>query len=129
MTKATKVVNYTEAQTVEMIVDYQLAENDAERKMVVDNLAEVMGKTVNSIRAKLSREKVYVKPTPTTKNGSAIVRKAKLVENIAQAMGKSSEEIESLEKATKTTLEAVLTALLKKQISDAGAEVDAETQS
>lgn len=118
---ATKTVNYTDAQTAEMVRDYGLAETDAERKMVVDNLAEVMGKTVNSIRAKLSREKVYIKPKATTKNGSTIVRKATLVEDIAKAMGTNSEVIESLEKATKTTLESLLEALTAKS-KDADAE-------
>ena len=50
---AEKKVNYTEAQTTQMVADYQAGKS-------VDDIAEAMGKAVRSVRAKLVREGVYV---------------------------------------------------------------------
>ena len=103
-----KQVTYTEDQTVQLVAAYKDAETDAERKDVVETFATAFGKTPNSIRAKLSREGVYQKPAKVTKSGKAIVKKAELVEQIADKLGVSSEVVESLEKATKVALEKVL---------------------
>jgi hypothetical protein len=48
-----KRVNYTEAQTAQMIADYQAGHT-------VEAIAEAMGKAVRSVRSKLVREGVYV---------------------------------------------------------------------
>ena len=50
---AEKKVNYTEAQTAQMIADYQAGQT-------VEAIAEAMGKAVRSVRSKLVREGVYV---------------------------------------------------------------------
>jgi hypothetical protein len=50
---AEKRVNYTEAQTTQMVADYQAGKS-------VDDIAEAMGKAVRSVRSKLVREGVYV---------------------------------------------------------------------
>lgn len=50
---AEKKVNYTEAQTAQMIADYQAGQS-------VEAIAEAMGKAVRSVRSKLVREGVYV---------------------------------------------------------------------
>lgn len=107
MAKATVVKNYTDAQVIEMIATYKDAMGDSERKLAVDAIATKFGKTVNSVRAKLSREKVYIKPKATTKSGSVIIRKNALVEDIAKVIGVPSSDIESIEKATKTALETI----------------------
>jgi glutamate dehydrogenase/leucine dehydrogenase len=111
MSKAQKVVNYSEDQTVALVTAYKLAETDDERSNVVIEFANGYHKTEASIRAKLSREGVYVKPKRTTKSGGAIVRKAALVDSIAKRIGKANVNFESLEKATKQALEAILEAL------------------
>ena len=49
----TKTVNYTPEQTAQMVADYQAGTS-------VEMIAETFGKTVRSVVAKLSREKVYV---------------------------------------------------------------------
>jgi hypothetical protein len=54
MAKEAKV-NYTEAQTSQMIADYQAGQS-------VETIAEAMGKAVRSVRSKLVREGVYVAP-------------------------------------------------------------------
>ena len=60
MAKEAKV-NYTEAQTSQMIADYQAG-------ATVEALAEAMGKAVRSVRAKLVREGVYVAPEKGVKS-------------------------------------------------------------
>lgn len=50
---AEKKVNYTEAQTAEIIERYQAGET-------VEQLAESLGRAVRSVRSKLVREGVYV---------------------------------------------------------------------
>jgi len=48
---ASKTVNYTAEQTAKMVADY-------ESGVSVDMIAQELGKTVRSVVAKLSREKV-----------------------------------------------------------------------
>ena len=57
---AEKKVNYTEAQTAQMIADYQAGQT-------VEAIAEAMGKAVRSVRSKLVREGVYVATEKTAK--------------------------------------------------------------
>ena len=104
----TKQVNYTADQTAELVQAYTSAKTDAERKEVVKLFAGVIGKTEASIRAKLSAEKVYVKPQRLTKGGKAIVKKAELADKIADLIGKDREVMGSLDKATKVALEAII---------------------
>ncbi len=49
-----KTINYTPEQTAQIISDYQSG-------LSVEIIADNLGKTVRSIVAKLSREKVYIK--------------------------------------------------------------------
>lgn len=50
---AAKKANYTEAQTAQMIEDYQAGQT-------VEDIALAMGRAVRSVRSKLVREGVYV---------------------------------------------------------------------
>ncbi|NDB15243.1 MAG: hypothetical protein EBX53_12735, partial [Betaproteobacteria bacterium] len=59
---AEKAVNYTAEQTAKIIADYQAG-------VAVESIAQAMGKTVRSIVAKLSREKVYIAKSYVNKNG------------------------------------------------------------
>lgn len=108
-----KAQTYTEDQVSKMVSDYSAADTDQARAEVVDSLAEEFGKSVASIRSKLVREGVYVKKERTTKTGQPVVSKAELVQHIADAMGEDVEVIESLEKATKVTLQKVLAAVAR----------------
>jgi len=113
MTDTAKSVNYSKVQLESLITAYTAEElTDADRKDVMEKFAKEFGKTVNSIRSKLSREKVYIKPTKTTKAGGAITRKADIVATIAQMTDNDVETIASLEKATKLALEAIVNALV-----------------
>ena len=111
MTTTAKNANYSEIEVKEMVSAYKGAETDEARKAVVESFAEKLGKTTNSVRAKLSREGVYKKPEKKTKSGTVIIRKSELVEKISAKLGVSSEIMESLEKATKTALENILKGL------------------
>ena len=101
MTQETKT-NYTPEQTQALVEGYQAGET-------VEVLAANMGKTVRSVVAKLSREKVYVAKTRAT--GQARVRKAELVDQLAVACGVAPEVFESLEKANHDVLEALVAKL------------------
>ena len=64
----TKAVNYTAEQTAKMVSDYTAG-------VTTEQIALEMGKSVRSIVAKLSREKVYVAKTYTTKTGETVAKK------------------------------------------------------
>ena len=102
MTKVTQT-NYTAEQTTQMVTDYQAG-------MTVEALAEALGKTTKSVVAKLSREGVYKAKTKAT--GQHRVRKAELVDKLAQACGVAPEMFETLEKANHDVLEALVAKLV-----------------
>lgn len=95
-----KTVNYTPEQTAQMVADYTAG-------ITVETIAENLGKTVRSVVAKLSREKVYTAKTYKTKTGEAVVKKDEHADFIAQALGLSEADADSLTKANKTALRAV----------------------
>lgn len=95
---AEKIVNYTPEQTKDLVAKYQSG-------MPVEMIARELGKTTRSVVAKLSREGVYVAKTKQTQPR---VKKAELVDRLAQACGVHAEQFESLEKANLEVLEALL---------------------
>jgi hypothetical protein len=105
----TKVV-YTDEVVYSLKEAYLAAETDEHRAQVVSDFSDKLGVTENSVRGKLANLKIYVRKERTTKNGSPIESKAKLVHDIAQLMvdlnGEEirEETIESLEKANKHVL-------------------------
>ena len=76
MTNKTAVVNYTPEQTVQVVALYQSG-------IAVEQIALDMGKSVRSIVAKLSREKVYVAKVATSKSGEPVVKKDMVADAIA----------------------------------------------
>lgn len=90
-----KIVSYTAEQTAQAVEAYS-------KGVTVEQIAETMGKSVRSVIAKLSREKVYV--AKVAAKGSRVT-KAMLISAIAVKFGVEAEAMESLEKATKETLE------------------------
>ena len=105
---AEKTVNYTPEQTASMIQDYAAG-------VTVESLAESMGKTVRSVVAKLSREKVYVAKTYTTKTGEAVAKKDAVADAIGAVLKLTEAETESLTKANKTALSKIFAALANSQ--------------
>ena len=95
---AEKMVNYTPEQTLEMVEQYKAG-------VPVEQIATALNKTTRSIVAKLSREGVYVAKSKT--KGITRVKKAELVEQLANACGVPVELFDSLEKANHEALEVL----------------------
>lgn len=92
-----KTLNYTPEMTAAMVADYKAG-------VTVETIAASVGKSVRSVVAKLSREKVYVAKTYTTKTGEAVVKKDAHADFIGEALGLTEADTESLTKANKTAL-------------------------
>ena len=101
---AEKAVNYTPEQTAKIIADYQAG-------LAVEQIASAKGKTVRSIVAKLSREKVYVAKQYVSKTGEKPVKKDVTADAIGAILRLSENDIESLTKANKSALKAIFDAL------------------
>jgi hypothetical protein len=101
---ASKTVNYTPEQTAQMVADYSAG-------VSVETIAQNLGKTVRSVVAKLSREKVYVAKTYVTKNGEPVVKKDAHADAIGAILRLPENDIESLTKANKSALKAIFEAL------------------
>ena len=105
--KATPVQNYTTEQTAEMVNAYVTNPTQA----TVEALASMLGKSVRSVIAKLSREKVYVAKVYATKTGAPVVKKDAHADAIGAILKLSEAETESLTKANKTVLVKIFEAL------------------
>jgi ATP-dependent Lon protease len=92
-----KTVNYTPEQTAQIIADYQAGTS-------VETLAETLGKTVRSVVAKLSREKVYQAKAYKTKSGETPIKKDVHADFIGEMLGLTEADTESLTKANKVAL-------------------------
>ena len=106
-----KAVNYTEEQVKALVGAYDNAGSQDARDEVVSSYAEKFGKSVASIRAKLSREGVYIKKERLSKDGSKVERKAAKVARIAEKSSRPLEFFDSLEKANATVLDELLSML------------------
>lgn len=104
MEKVTKPVNYTAEQAVKMVSDYQAG-------VSVEKIAAELGKTVRSVVAKLSREKVYKKKEYVSKTGEAVQKKDSYADAIGAVLKMNENDIDSLTKANKTALKIIFTAL------------------
>jgi hypothetical protein len=99
-----KTVNYTPEQTLKMVADYQSG-------VSVDAIAQELGKTVRSVVAKLSREKVYKAKEYVSKTGEKPVKKDAHADAIGAILRLPENDIESLTKANKSALKAIFEAL------------------
>ena len=98
-----KMINYTKAQESEI---RELSPISYDVALV---LAERFGKNLRSVIAKACSLDgvVYVARERVTKTGSAVVRKAEMVESIAKSLS-TDEDLSGLEKATKSSLDALM---------------------
>jgi hypothetical protein len=101
----TPAVNYTPEMTAVMISRY------VDENVTVEKIAEELGKSVRSVVAKLSREKVYVAKVRTSKNGEPVVKKDETADAIGAVVQLTEAETESLTKANKTALVKIFKAL------------------
>jgi|TARA_B110000261_G_scaffold115286_1_gene128747 hypothetical protein len=96
-------MNYNEEQTKYIVAWYQ----QSPTMTTVQNLAEELGKSTKSIIGKLSREGVYERAVYKNKSGSLPVTKVEIVSSIATNLGIEMEHLAGLEKAPKSTLQAL----------------------
>lgn len=89
--------NYTEAQVTELVTRYRSGES-------VEAIAEVFGKSVRSVVAKLSREGVY---QPKTKAGPRTT-KAMVIDSLEQQLACEPGWLAGLEKCDKQALDRLL---------------------
>jgi hypothetical protein len=101
---ASKTVNYTPEQTLKMVSDYQSG-------VSVETIADNLGKTVRSVVAKLSREKVYIAKEYKTKTGESVIKKDAHADAIGAILKMPENDIESLTKANKNALRVIFEAL------------------
>jgi hypothetical protein len=99
-----KTLNYTPEQTLAMVADYQ-------NGVSVEQIAETLGKTVRSVVAKLSREKVYKAKEYISKTGEKPVKKDIHADAIGAILRMPENDIESLTKANKNALKMIFDAL------------------
>ena len=96
--------NYTDAMVSELVAAYE----DNPSRATVDKFADKFNKPARSIIAKLVREGVYKAVARATKQGTPVIRKSELVEQIESNLGNS---FPSLVKASKADLQALVTAI------------------
>lgn len=101
-----KIVQYTPEQTEQVVFAY------VTEGKTVEDIATAVGKSVRSVVAKLSREGVY-KAKVKARVGRGLT-KSQMIDSMASTLGVPAEQLESLEKASKEALEAVLEALAAK---------------
>lgn len=99
-----KAVNYTPEMTAKVLAAYAAGDT-------VEAIAEMAGKTVRSIVAKLSREGVYQKKVYVTKSGEKPVKKDAHADAIGAILQLSEGEVDSLTKANKSALRKIFEAL------------------
>ena len=98
--------NYTKGQTEKLIALYQERGNDN-----LEEIAQEMGKTLESVRAKLVREGVYTAPDKSKKSDEDGPSKKALVLELAKLTGK---ELAGIEGATKSSLSELIDAFRAK---------------
>jgi len=100
-------INYTQEQVELMIEAYK---SNPSRE-TVENLAEDLNKSVKSIIGKLSREGVYKKTIYKTKTGEDPETKKEIVQELAERLDINYEAVAGLEKAPKTALKILRSAI------------------
>lgn len=110
---AEKVVNYTPEQEQELTEGYKAVVDQGYEAAdtFVRAIAEKFGKSAASIRAKLVRAGLYKAKEYVSKTGEKPVEKAELATAIGNALKMSEPDTESLTKANKKALTAILHAL------------------
>ena len=99
--------NYSDEQVSMMIEKYQANPT----RQTVDELAEILDKSIKSIIGKLSREGVYKKTEYVTKTGEKPETKLEIVQELADKLELSTTALAGLEKAPKQSLKNLRSAI------------------
>jgi len=122
--KNSKVQNYSDSDVLSILTAFDSVSDYDQQKQTAINVAESLSKSVRQILGKvqyLSRngaEKsdgspLYIKAEYVPKTGGKVVRKAELVAEIATLLNVQAEVLNSLESATKVSLELLVKGLNK----------------
>jgi len=112
-TKTEKAPNYTPEMIKQMITLYKADADQETRTAAAEALADHSGKSVASIRAKLTREKnedgtqVYIPKVYKTKAGGDVKGKEDMATEIADRCGVAPELFDTLAKANKSVLSTI----------------------
>ena len=122
-----KTVNYTPEMTATLVERYtSVRESDeATRDAMVSQLAAEFKKTERSIRAKLSREQVYVAKTPVSSTtGKPAAKKIEMATNLVNLMN-INVDAEDVAKMTKVSIDRITDAFvaLSTEASEPSAEI------
>ena len=94
------MINYTPEQVVWMSNLY----NQTPSRQTVEDIANILEKSVKSVIGKLAREGIYQKAEYTSKTGEKPITKLQIVSSLAESLDLKVEELDGLEKAPKGVL-------------------------
>ena len=95
-----KMINYTPEQVVWMSNLY----NQTPSRQTVEDIANILEKSVKSVIGKLAREGIYQKAEYKSKTGEKPITKLQIVSSLAESLDLDVEELDGLEKAPKGVL-------------------------
>ena len=107
-----KIVNYTDEMTATMVAKYTAVKTEPEavRDAMVLELATELKKSERSIRAKLSRENVYVAKTVVSKvTGETPAKKVELAARLAEVSG-ANINVDNVAKMNKVDIQRLVEA-------------------
>lgn len=105
MTKQAKAPNYSPESVALIVADYKAGKS-------LETIAQDTGRTIASVRAKLSSLGVYAKKEKQESGKKGGVTKAMIVADIGAIVTGSREGLESLQAATMADLKAILAFLV-----------------
>lgn len=115
MTTKQKAVNYSAEAVATIVADYKAGKS-------LESIAESAGRTVASVRAKLSSLGVYAKKEKPTEGKKGGLTKAGIVADISAIVTGDKAGMESLQAATMADLKSLLAFLVAEMRDDAGLE-------
>ena len=78
--------------------------NQTPSRQTVEDIANILEKSVKSVIGKLAREGIYQKAEYTSKTGEKPITKLQIVSSLAESLDLKVEELDGLEKAPKGVL-------------------------
>ena len=94
------MINYTPEQVIWMSNLY----NQTPSRQTVEDIANILEKSVKSVIGKLAREGIYQKAEYKSKTGEKPITKLQIVSSLAESLDLDVEELDGLEKAPKGVL-------------------------
>jgi dTDP-4-amino-4,6-dideoxygalactose transaminase len=123
-----KAPNYTKDQVELMSGMYLGVEEESEerRDEVVEEIADILGKNVRSIRAKLSNLKIYRRKTPVASDGEPVKKKAEWNAELVEVAGVP---LTSSENLTREDMKKLVNVIRELRETIAAMELESSTSS